>query len=70
MARRRRAEKRQTIPDAKYESTVVTRLITTVMGSGKRATAEKIVYGAIDSINEHNKDLNPLDILKRAIDNV
>ena len=70
MARRRRAEKRQTIPDAKYESTVVTRLITTVMGSGKRATAEKIVYGAIDSINEHNKDSNPLDILKRAIDNV
>ena len=70
MARRRRATKRQTIPDAKYESTMVTRLITTVMSSGKRATAEKIVYGAIDSINEGNKDSNPLDILKRAVDNV
>jgi len=70
MARRRRATKRQTIPDAKYESTMVTRLITTVMSSGKRATAEKIVYGAIDSINEGNKDSNPLDILRRAIDNV
>jgi small subunit ribosomal protein S7 len=70
MARRRRATKRQTIPDAKYESTMVTRLITTVMSSGKRATAERIVYGAIDAINEGNKDSNPLDILRRAIDNV
>ena len=70
MARRRSAAKRETIPDAKYESTLVTRLITALMLSGKRATAEKIVYGAIDSINEGNKDSNPLDILKRAIDNV
>lgn len=67
MARRRSAAKRETIPDAKYESTLVTRLITSLMLSGKRATAEKIVYGAIDSINEGNKDSNPLDILKRAI---
>ncbi|MDE1171534.1 MAG: 30S ribosomal protein S7 [Verrucomicrobium sp.] len=70
MARRRRAQKREIIPDAKFESTMVTCLITTVMQSGKRATAERIVYGAIDSINENNKDSNPLDILKRAIDNV
>ena len=70
MARRRRAEKREIIPDAKYESTIVTRLITTVMSQGKRSTAERIVYGAIDSINEGNIDSNPLDILKRAVDNV
>ena len=70
MARRRRAEKREIIPDAKFESTVVSRLITSVMSSGKRSTAERIVYGAIDSINEGNKDSSPLDALKRAIDNV
>ena len=70
MSRRRRAAKREIIPDAKYESHMVSRLITTVMTRGKRSTAESIVYGAIDSINEGNKDSNPLDILKRAIDNV
>jgi small subunit ribosomal protein S7 len=69
MARRRRATKRTILPDAKYESPVVGRLISAVMLSGKRALAERIVYRAIDSVNESNKDGNPLDILIKAIDN-
>jgi len=69
MARRRRAAKRTIIPDAKYESPVVGRLISAVMQSGKRSLAERIVYRAIDSVNESNKDGNPLDILIKAIDN-
>jgi small subunit ribosomal protein S7 len=69
MARRRRAEKRVALPDAKFESLVVNRLISAVMSDGKRSTAERIVYGAIDIVNESNRDSNPLDLLQKAIDN-
>ena len=69
MARRRRAEKRVALPDAKFESLVVNRLISAVMSDGKRSTAERIVYGAIDIVNENNHDSNPLDLLQKAIDN-
>jgi small subunit ribosomal protein S7 len=68
MARRRRAIKRAIKADTKFESTMVGRLITTVMKSGKRSTAESIVYGAIDLSNE-KKDGNPLETLQKAIDN-
>ena len=70
MARRRRAEKRTTAPDAKYESSLVERLVNTVMSRGKKATAQGIVYGAIDDVNENNTDGDPLELLTRAIDNV
>jgi small subunit ribosomal protein S7 len=70
MSRRRRAFKRELIPDSKFESPVVSRLIHTLMSDGKKATASRIVYGAIDIINEHNKDGNPLDILTKALENV
>jgi small subunit ribosomal protein S7 len=69
MARRRRADKRQITPDVKYDSPIVGRLISTVMLSGKKAVAERIVYGAIDSVNQANKDGNPLDILTKALEN-
>ena len=52
MARRRRAEKRQIIPDSRYESQVVGRLISAIMQRGKKSLAQRIVYGAIDSVNE------------------
>lgn len=70
MARRRNAEKRSMIPDAKYESPVVARLINAVMQQGKKSTAQRIVYGAIDDVNEANKDGNPLDVLNKALENV
>jgi small subunit ribosomal protein S7 len=69
MARRRRAEKRPALPDAKFESTLVNRLISAVMQCGKRSTAERIVYGAIDIVNEGVRDSSPLDLLQKAIDN-
>ena len=56
MARRRRADKRQIIPDSRYESPVVGRLISAIMTRGKKSLAQRIVYGAIDSVNEQNKD--------------
>jgi small subunit ribosomal protein S7 len=69
MARRRRAAKRTSMIDSKYDSPVVGRMISTVMKNGKKSLAERIVYKAIDSINQANKDGNPLDILIKAIDN-
>ena len=63
MARRRRAEKRQIIPDSRYESQVVGRLISAIMQRGKKSLAQRIVYGAIDSVNEQNKDGDPLEIV-------
>lgn len=69
MARRRRAAKRETIPDAKFESEVVSRLIAYIMLSGKKSVAEGIVYGAIDGIREQVEE-DPLLVLTKAIDNV
>src|SRR5271154_4030395 len=70
MARRRRAEKRSIIPDSRYESQVVGRLISAIMQRGKKSLAQRIVYGAIDSVNENNKDGDPLDVLTKALENV
>ncbi|HUB68173.1 MAG TPA: 30S ribosomal protein S7 [Candidatus Methylacidiphilales bacterium] len=70
MARRRRAEKRQILPDSRYESVIVGRLISSIMERGKKSLAQRIVYGAIDAVNEQNKDGDPLDILNKALENV
>ncbi|MBM3859417.1 MAG: 30S ribosomal protein S7 [Verrucomicrobia bacterium] len=68
--RRRRAEQRQEVTDPRYNSALVTRMINTVMRSGKKSTAERIVYGALDVIAEKNKDKSPLDVVNVAMDNI
>ena len=55
--------------DPKFNSTLVTRLVNTVMGSGKKNTAQRIVYGAFDQLATNNANANPLEILQRAVDN-
>jgi len=69
MSRRRQASKRPLATDGKYKSTLVARLVNTVMVSGKKSTAQRIVYGAFDSISEKNPASNPIEILQRAVDN-
>ena len=69
MSRRRQASKRPLIEDAKYHSTLVSRLVNTVMHSGKKSTAQRIVYGAFDQLSEKNPQSSPLEILQRAVDN-
>ena len=69
MSRRRQAVRRPIIKDAKFSSTLVSRLVNTVMERGKKSTAQRIVYGAFDQIAEKNPATNPLDILQRAVDN-
>jgi small subunit ribosomal protein S7 len=69
MSRRRQAVKRPIQKDAKYNSTLVSRLVNTVMECGKKTTAQRIVYGAFEQIAEKNPATNPLDVLQRAVDN-
>ncbi len=68
--RRRRAPKRPVMPDPVYNSEVVTKFINKVMWDGKKTLAEKIVYGAIDRLNNKEEDTKGIDIFFKAIENV
>ncbi len=69
MSRRRQATKRPAARDGKFQSALVARLVNTVMFSGKKSTAQRIVYGAFDQLVEKNPASNPVEILQRAVDN-
>ncbi len=69
MPRKGPAPRRDIQPDAIYESTLVTQLTNKILQSGKRSTAERIVYGAMDIVEEKT-GAEPLSTLKRAIENV
>ena len=69
MSRRRRAISRPIPKDAKFSSSLVTRLVNTVMGRGKKSVAQRIVYGAFDELIAKNPTTNPLEVLQRAVDN-
>ena len=70
MSRRRQASKRPLVEDSKFHSTLVSRLVSTVMERGKKSLAQRIVYSAFDRIAEKNPNANPLEFLQRAVDNV
>ena len=65
--RRRKAEKRQVIPDIRFYSEIVARLINVVMERGKKSTAQTIVYDAFDIIKQSNNDADPLEIFNTAM---
>ncbi|MFH1798023.1 MAG: 30S ribosomal protein S7 [Candidatus Omnitrophota bacterium] len=67
--RRRRAEKRQQIPDPKFNNKVISKFINMVMKGGKKSIAEGIVYGALDIVKDKVKGKNPQEIFIQAIDN-
>ena len=68
MSRRHRAEKREIIPDPKFQDIVVTKFMNAIMYDGKKSVAEKIVYGAMDVIGEKNP--NALELVEKALGNV
>ena len=68
MPRRARATKRGIFPDAKYQNETVARLTNKVMVWGKKSTAEKIVYGAIDIMGQQGTK-EPVSLLEQAIKN-
>lgn len=69
MPRRARVVKRPVVPDARYHSQTVARIINKVMLDGKKSTAERIVYRAMDVVQEQAR-ANPVDVLDQAIRNV
>lgn len=68
--RRRRAERREAIPDAKYSNKILGKFINMVMECGKKSTAEKVVYGALAIIKEKMPEKDPLEVFTQAIENV
>lgn len=68
MPRRARSTKRSLSPDAKFENLTVARVINKVMMRGKKSTAERVVYGALERIEQQEKK-EPVSILEMAIKN-
>lgn len=68
--RRRAAIKKPELPDPKYNSQLVAKFINVLMTSGKKTTAEKIVYGALDNLKERVTEEAPLKVFNKAMDNV
>lgn len=69
MPRRSQVKKRELLPDAKYGSLLISRLINKIMYGGKKSISEKIVYGAMD-ILEQKGGKEPLSIIETAFTNV
>jgi len=69
MPRRREVPKRETTPDPKYGSELAAKFISSVMKRGKKSTAERIFYDAMDVIAKRGEE-DPLDVFKKAIDNI
>ena len=70
MSRRRKADKRDIIPDPKFNDRVLSRFINIVMNDGKKSIAEKIVYQALEIASNKLKEKNSLDLFKTALNNV
>ena len=68
MPRRREVPKREVIPDPKYHDKKVTKFMNVVMLDGKKAVAERIVYGAFDVVQSRTRE-DPLQIFHRALEN-
>ena len=69
MPRKGPAPRRELLPDPIYRSVLVTQIVNKILQRGKRSTAEKIVYDALDMIEEKT-GTEPISTLKRAIDNI
>lgn len=69
MSRRRFAAKRAINPDPRYGNETLAKFINMVMNSGKKSIAEKIVYGALGSIESKGQS-KPLEVFEKALENV
>ena len=67
--RKRRAEKRDVLPDPIYKSKVVTKLINQIMLDGKKGTAQTILYDAFDMVKEKT-DTDPVEVFNKALENI
>ena len=69
MSRRRKAEKRKILPDPKFGDVIISKFMTCLMVDGKKYSAEKIVYGALERIRKKIGN-EPLNVFKEALENV
>ena len=69
MSRKRKAPVRKIYPDPKYRSVVISKFINSIMYDGKRSTAEKILYDALDKIKQKGNE-DPIKVFNTAISNV
>lgn len=70
MSRRKRTYDKKVNKDSRFDSELVSHLISKVMYDGKKSVAEHIVYSAIDRLNENSEAVDPLELVTRAIENV
>ena len=69
MSRKKTQPKKTIVPDPKFNSTIIPKLINNIMYDGKRGVAAKIVYDAIEKIKSKSKD-EPINIFNEAINNI
>ena len=69
MSRKNKAPRKIFLVDSKYKSTIISKLINSIMYDGKKAIAEKIIYDAIDKIKSKSKE-EPINIFNEAINNL
>jgi small subunit ribosomal protein S7 len=70
MASKRTASIATLKPDIRYESILASKFINCLMWSGKKATAQRIFYDAMDQIKKRMPDLNPIDVFTQAVEQV
>ncbi len=70
MSRRRKAEKREIIPDTKFNDKVLSKFINIVMYDGKKSKSEKMVYDALEIASKKLKISKPIDLFRNALNNV
>ena len=69
MSRRRAAEKREVLPDAKFGDLVLSKFVNSLMIDGKKSVAEKIVYGALQTAQE-KASRDPIELFHEALENI
>ena len=70
MPRRREVPKREILPDPKYGNVELSKFMNVIMEGGKKAVAERIIYGALALIEKKNPDKDPVEAFSVAINNV
>ena len=70
MSRRRAAVHRPVMKDPKYQDSLVSKFICSLMKDGKKGVAESILYGAMDLIGEREKETLPLEVFRTAVEKV
>jgi small subunit ribosomal protein S7 len=69
MSRRHKAERREVNPDPKYNDLIVSKFMNSIMREGKKSVAERIVYGAFETVQAKAKS-SPLQLFHQALENV